>query len=47
MLYDGETWPANSGNKVRLERNDVRGVTWMCIVTPKDRISAVKLRNRL
>ena len=40
MLYGSETWAAKEEDLVRLERNDMRMIRWMCNVTLKDRKSS-------
>ena len=47
VLYGSETWPVKEEDLVRLERNDMRMVRWMCNVTLKDRKSSEELRDRL
>ena len=48
LCYTGvETWPAISGDMIRLERKGVRMTRWICGITPEDKIFTVKLRNLL
>ena len=47
LLYGSEAWRVKQENVIRLERNDARMVTWMCNVSPGDRISAEEIRDRL
>ena len=47
MLYASETWALREEDLVRLERNDMRMIRWMCGVTLRDRKSSEELRQRL
>jgi len=47
MLYGSETWPVKEEDVVRLERNDMRMIRWMCGVSLSDRHSSQALRARL
>ena len=47
MLYASETWALREEDLVRLERNDMRMIRWMCGVSLRDRKSSEELRQRL
>ncbi|XP_057298413.1 uncharacterized protein LOC130629284 [Hydractinia symbiolongicarpus] len=47
MLYGSETWAVKQEDLDRLERNDMRMVTWMCNASLRDRKSSDDLRSRL
>lgn len=47
MLYGSETWAVKEEDLVRLERNDMRMIRWMCNVSLRDRESSDELRSRL
>ena len=47
MLYGSETWPVKEEDVVRLERNDMRMIRWMCGVSLSDKHSSQSLRARL
>ena len=38
MLYRSNTWPVKEQDVVRLDRNDVSMVKWMCKVRPENRV---------
>ena len=46
-LYEREIWPVKEEDVIRLERDDVRMVRWMCSDRLEYKISAEELRTRL
>ena len=47
VLYGSEVWAVKEDNLVRLERNDMTMIRWICRVRPRDRLSSDKLRGHL
>ena len=47
MLYGSETWPDKDEYMIRLDKNDIRMVSWECNVRSEDRISAEECRTNL
>ena len=47
MIYDSETWAVDTEQELRLEREEMRMVRWMCGVSLRERKTNVELRERL
>lgn len=47
FAYGSKTWSVEEKDVLKLDRYDLRKVTWMCIDRFDDRVSAKELRNRL
>ena len=47
MLYGSGTWQSRESDVMKLKRNDVRMVRWICSVRKEKRNSAVECRNKL
>ena len=47
VLNGSTTWPIKEEDVIRLERNDLMILRWMCNVSFQDKISAEELRIRL
>ena len=47
MLYGSEAWACKMADEVRVERNDMRMIRWICGAKLSDRIQSEVLRRRL
>ena len=47
MLYGSETWALRKGDELKLERNDMRMIRWICGTKLTNRIPSEELRGRL
>lgn len=47
MLCRDDTWPVKERNAIRLEKDDVKMLRWMCNVRLEDKITAEELRTTL
>ena len=45
MLYRSNTWPVKEEDVVRLDRNNVSMVRWMCNVRPEKRVQGFPYRG--
>lgn len=46
-MHRGEAWSVKEDDVIKLKRNDIRMVRWMCNVSPKNGISVEELRTGL
>ncbi len=47
LLYGSETWPIKAGDNLKLKRNDMKMIRWICGVNLSDRLASEELRKRL
>ena len=47
MTYGSQTWPVKVEDELKIERNDMRMVRWICGVKLSDKVTSEELRRRL